>query len=324
MEYNILKTIAGSSAFPLNSIKNFILKLRLEELIALIFFPIMTYFTFKAFFYFQSIGESHNIITGAVWRWAALIAVIGLLYTVAKYKPNWRIIRDGLPFGICIAIYTNLHDTVHFVNPHDVHFSLIAIDDWLFGVQPCMWAQQFYHPVLTEFFSFCYVNFFIFAPLVAAILWFQKKYRAFRYVMITTILCFYTGYILYVLFPAAPPRYVLINEFTRTFSGGIISRSTDSAINAVLPQSSRCAFPSLHAAVTTLSLIFAYRYLRWLFWILLPFGIGLILATVYLRHHYVIDLIAGFALCFLTLWYAPKLEDWWNRKRERAGIKEPI
>lgn len=283
----------------------------------LLFFPWMFYFTFKAYFFFESRGESHKIFTGAVWRLIIVVAVIGILYLISRYKPNWRLLRDGLPFGLCIAIYTNMHDTVHFVNPHDVHDTLIAIDQWMFGCQPCVWAQQFYHPWLTEFFSFCYVNFFVFAPLVATILWFQKKYKKFRYVMVSTILCFYFGYFLYVVFPAAPPRFVLINEFTRTFSGGIIARASDSAINAVLPQTSRCAFPSLHSAVTTLSLIWAYKYIRWLFWILLPFGVGLILATVYLRHHYVIDLLAGFALCLFSLWYAPRLEDWWQEKRNK-------
>jgi len=140
-------------------------------------------------------------------------------------------------------------------------------------------------------------------------------HKEFRYVMVTTILCFYSGYFLYVIFPAAPPRFVLIGEFTKTFTGGIITNASDSAINAVLPQTSRCAFPSLHSAVTTVSLVFAFRYLRRLFWILLPFAIGLILATIYLRHHYVIDLLAGFALCIITLWYAPRLENWWERTR---------
>ncbi|MCP4634760.1 MAG: hypothetical protein GY855_17670, partial [candidate division Zixibacteria bacterium] len=121
-----------------------IFSLSLEELIGFLFFPWMVFFTFKAYFYFSSQGESHRIFTGAVWRLIVVIVVIALLYAISKYKPNWRIIRDGLPFGICIAIYTNLHDTVHFVNPNDVHYSLIAIDNWLFGVQPCIWAQQYY------------------------------------------------------------------------------------------------------------------------------------------------------------------------------------
>ncbi len=294
-----------------------VLKLRLEEFVGLLFFPPMVYFTLKAYLYFQSKGESYRIYTGALWRMIAVVVIVALLYLLAKYKPQWRIIRDGLPFGICIAIYTNLHDTVHFVNPHDIHYTLIAIDKFLFGVEPTIWAQKFYNPYLTEFFSFCYANFFVFAPLVAAVLWFQKRYKEFRYVMVTTILCFYSGYFLYVLFPAAPPRYVLINEFTKTFTGGIITRTTSEAINAVLPQTSRCAFPSLHAAVTTVSLYYSYKYLRRLFWILLPFGVGLILGTVYLRHHYVVDLLAGFVLFGLAVKFAPALEDYWERLRVR-------
>ena len=39
-----------------------------------------------------------------------------------------RALREVLPFLTCILIYTNLHDTIGFVNPHDVHHCLAALD----------------------------------------------------------------------------------------------------------------------------------------------------------------------------------------------------
>jgi len=44
-----------------------------------------------------------------------------------------------------------------------------------------------------------------------------------------------------------------------------------------------------------------------LFAVLLPLVTGLIIATVYLRYHYVIDVIAGIALTGLTILLAPGL-----------------
>jgi len=38
----------------------------------------------------------------------------------------------------------------------------------------------------------------------------------------------------------------------------------------------------------------------------------LVVSTIYLRHHYVIDLIAGLALAIFAFWIGPKMEDWWN------------
>ena len=62
------------------------------------------------------------------------------------------------------------------------------------------------------------------------------------------------------------------------------------------------AFPSLHCAVTSYLLMFDWWHRRWRFWIYLVPCAGLWLATVYLRYHYAIDCLAGFALAGAVLW----------------------
>ena len=51
-----------------------------------------------------------------------------------------------VPFLACILIYTNLHDTIGFVNPHDVHHWLVALDRVIFGVQPVRVGGALHHP----------------------------------------------------------------------------------------------------------------------------------------------------------------------------------
>jgi membrane-associated phospholipid phosphatase len=58
----------------------------------------------------------------------------------------------------------------------------------------------------------------------------------------------------------------------------------------------RDCFPSGHTELTVLVLYYARKFDRRIFWWLLPFGIGIVLSTVYLRYHYVIDVIAGAVL----------------------------
>ena len=54
-------------------------------------------------------------------------------------------------------------------------------------------------------------------------------------------------------------------------------------------------------------------------WLMLPRGtprgtaFGLLLSTVYLRHHYVVDLIAGACLVPWILWLQPRVTRWWGR-----------
>jgi membrane-associated phospholipid phosphatase len=297
------------------TVKEIIFSFRPEEFIALVAFFPMTYLTFKAYFFFKGQGHVPKLFVGDMQRLGVVVIIIIIAYIISRYRvdnPIWSFFRDVLPFSYCLAIYTNLHDTVHFANPHDIHHALIAIDQWLFGVQPSVWAQRFIHPWLTEIFSFCYMIFFLFAPLVAAVLLFQKRRKEFRETLVTVILCFYAGYLLYIIFPAAPPRIVLKHLYTIGFNGTLLADMT-SKMFSVLPQDARCAFPSLHAAVTLLSLMFAWKYTRTTFWIMLPFCLGLFLATIYLRHHYVIDLIAGWTLAIPAFIFIPKFDRWWQR-----------
>jgi len=296
-----------------------IFKLRIEEFLALVFFGPMVYLTLKAYLFFKAQGQVPRVFIGDVQRVFAVVMVIGALILIAKYRPQWKFLRDILPFAFCLAIYTNLHDTIHFANPHDIHDTLIAIDAWMFGVQPSVWAERFIHPALTEFFSFCYMNFFIFAPAVALTLYLQGRKREFRNTMASVILCFYTGYVLYLIFPAVPPRIMLKDMYTLTFKGTPMADAALMMVGA-LPSDSRAAFPSLHSAVTLLSLMFAFKYVRWLFWIMLPFCVGLILSTIYLRHHYVIDLLAGFALGITAFILGPKVDSWWRSKNPAGAV----
>lgn len=300
---------------------NRFLSLRLEEAIAVLFFIPMVYLTSKAYFYFLLRDQMPARILGDWQRLWVTIGVFAIFLVIIKYKKNWRILRDWLPFGFCIAIYTNLHDTVHFANQNDVQHWLIKIDDWLFGVQPCVWAQKFINPTLTDIFIAAYANYFILVIVAALVLYFMKRYKEFRYTLVSTIICYYMGYFLFVIFPAAPPRIVLKPLFYVTLHGQHLNSISDAILTA---SSSRGAFPSLHCAVSFVSLFFAWRYLKWLFWIMLPAVIMLIVSTVYLRHHYVIDLIAGLFLGIFAFWIGPKLEDWWNGLKPKNAVQEKM
>jgi membrane-associated phospholipid phosphatase len=305
-----------------------VLRLRIEEVIALVFLIPTTYLTIAAQAYAERIGELGNRYPGGVVRLSFAVAFLIMLALALKLWPRsaWvRGLREILPFLVCILIYTNLHDTIGFVNPHDIHPLLAAWDRELFGVIPCVWAERFITPARTEVMAFFYGNFFWIAPAVPIVLFVRRRWQAFRASIIGILVCFYMGYFLYVIFPAAPPRLYLAQVFTKNLRGYpnmLFSLSNDAI--ALLPVDSRAAFPSLHAAITLLALIFAWRYTRAVFWLLLPLVVGLWVSTVYLRHHYVVDLAAGFLLVPLALWSAPRLDAWWCRHQRAAGCSVPF
>jgi membrane-associated phospholipid phosphatase len=67
------------------------------------------------------------------------------------------------------------------------------------------------------------------------------------------------------------------------------------------------AFPSGHTELTLLVLYYAQRFHRRTFWWILPAGSALIISTVYLRYHYVVDVIAGAFLALAIILIAKPL-----------------
>lgn len=300
-------------------------RLRPEEAIALIFLLPTTYLTLAAYGYAREAGVIGPRYAGGVVRLCIAIGFLGLLGLGLRLAPGARFVklmREVVPFLACILIYTNLHDTIGFVNPRDIHWQLVAIDQWLFGAQPCVWAERFISSGRTELMTFFYVNFFWIAPSTALVLLARRRWAPFRATTLGVIVCFYLGYFLYVVFPAAPPRLVLLAQFTKNLYGypQFFSSLQNQAL-ALLPVDSRAAFPSLHAAVSLVALIYAWRHVRAWFWMLLPFALGLWVSTVYLRHHYVVDLLAGWALAPLAVSVAPRLDAWWARRQRALGYQ---
>jgi membrane-associated phospholipid phosphatase len=90
--------------------------------------------------------------------------------------------------------------------------------------------------------------------------------------------------------------------FSHAVTGGWMTHFTDAVVRN---GSNRVdVFPSLHVAVSTFILGFDRRYARWRFRAYLAPAIGLWVSTVYLRFHYGVDVLGGFALAAFGLWVA--------------------
>ncbi|MEO8500652.1 MAG: phosphatase PAP2 family protein [Vicinamibacteria bacterium] len=322
--------------------------MRPEEAIAVLFLLPTTWITAVAHYFAPNSGAIGPKFAGGVLRLFVAILCAAILGLTARRRPEpgsaLFMLREMLPFLLCVLIYTNLHDTIGFVNSNDIHDSLLTLDIWLFGVEPCLWAEQFYSRERTEVFQLLYMSFAFVAPAVPFLLLFRRRYDEFRHAALSIILCFYLGYGLYLILPAAPPRIAIAHEFTKNFVGdpirdlvrgpawpwetmaaletdddapGIPSQAANGAL-ALLPTDSRAAFPSLHAGVSLLALGLAWRYVRGLFFVLLPLSLGLWASTIYLRHHFAVDLLAGFALAPVAYRLAPRLDAWWSRRRQGA------
>ncbi len=305
--------------------RRLVFRLRPEEAAALAFILPTTWLTLHAYLYAREAGVLGPRYPGGVVRIGAAAALLALLALAVRRWPSSpavRALRETVPLLACFLIYTNLHDTIGFVNPHDVHHWLVALDQQIFGVQPSVWAERFITPARTEAMQFLYLNFFWIAPSTSLLLLLRRRWPEFRAATFGVVTCFFMGYALYVLFPAAPPRLVLVYEFTKNLRGYPVGFSTLSAgAFSLLPVDSRAAFPSLHTAASLVALVYAWRHVRAWFWVLLPFVLGLWASTVYLRHHYFVDLVAGWLLAPAAVWVAPRVDGWWARRQRALGYE---
>lgn len=246
------------------------------------------------------------------------IAVILLLAYLPKLPQNKYLdfLRFWNPVFIIPVNFSELHYLVHSVHPQDMDNLLIAFDKALFGVNPTVWLERLTSPVLTEYFQIVYTTFYFLPIVLALLLYRSERLKEFDFFALIMVYGFYLSYIGYFLVPAIGPRFTLNHLQTFPLKGlfltEIIRHTLDSLENI-----QRDAFPSGHTAMTFLTMYYAAKYHKKYFYVLLIVGSSLILSTVYLRYHYVADVLGGIAMAFIVIWTAP-----WLQKKLAIQFKE--
>jgi len=281
-----------------------------------------------------------------VWRFTAFVhprfwQIFGVLALLVFARAAWRerslragvwpgltTVRDFAPFFLALLLYETLHDLTPVVRPQVVDGALIAIDRALLGVDASLWLGRFASPLLTHVMVDCYLSYFFAPVLLASLLYWRGERVAFREYLVSLTVVTILGYLGYLLVPAVGPYVYQAALFPTRLPGGEQTHFFIAQIDSFRGVARDC-FPSMHTAHTTIVLVFAWKHARRLFFVFLPIALGLYLSTVYLRMHYVIDVIAGFGVSALAAALGPRLERWWNRRAlepsrtQAAPLREP-
>jgi membrane-associated phospholipid phosphatase len=73
------------------------------------------------------------------------------------------------------------------------------------------------------------------------------------------------------------------------------------------------AFPSEHVAGSLAALWGAWRFRRWLFWVMLPLIAVMCVSTVWGRYHYVADIFGGIVTATLGYVIGSRIMEQWHR-----------
>ncbi len=224
------------------------------------------------------------------------------------WRQLWKFVSDWFPLVALVTIYENLREYTGIIRTDQIDAALMRADIWLFGVEPTVWIQQFTHPLLTEYFAFTYSTYLVLPIALGWYLYACKRFREYHTLTTGLILCLCIGYLLYLTFPAGPPRFFIPEMFDPPQLVGYFGfyNSMQSRFDAVNPMMYRASFPSLHVGLSSVALYFAVRYRN-----AVPLGkviqvvvgviaVSLWIATVYLRHHWIVDIFAGWALALFA------------------------
>ncbi len=221
---------------------------------------------------------------------------------------------------VIYVIYRQCLQLVRVINPHDYDGTLIAWDLSIFGVNPTEWMYQFSTPLLTEYLQFTYMCFFLIPIMIVYELYRRGDDKAGFEFGFNMAFGFYLSYLAYFALPAIGPRFTLhdfatlstelpgvfLTEFFReqVNAGGGIVPGTPNPQDVV----NRDCMPSGHTMMTIVNVFLAFRYKVSMRWLAFVIGLSLIVATVYLRYHYVVDLMAGAAFAVISLLVAPLVQ----------------
>ena len=234
-------------------------------------------------------------------KYSGLAVVLTLLWWLDR-RQVWivRALHAFYPLIFIPILFDSFADLLPWASPSERDPFLIRLDHALLGTHPTVWLERFSHPVLTEVLTWAYTSYYVLPVILVVAIYRRGKTEDFDRAVFGLVLCYYLSYVGYFLFPAVGPRFTLAHLQHIDLPGVFLADTIRDTLN-VLERFKQDAFPSGHTAIVLLVLFYAWRLARGLFWIFLPMVVALIFSTVYLRYHYVVDVLAGILLAALCL-----------------------
>jgi membrane-associated phospholipid phosphatase len=257
----------------------------------------------------------HLVTTLAVrTRWFKHPYFMPLVYRVVTYG--------------CVQVsYFMFAQILPLVNPTSLDSELYRFDLTYFGVEPAVYLDRFVSPATTEWFAFFYFSYFLVLALhVLPILFASKNSRALAEFALGMIIMFCIGHTTYMLVPGYGPYKAMPEMFHHQLSSGIWWNTTTDLVARSGAQ--KDIFPSLHTAAPTFVLLFSYHRraelpFKYTWPIVGFFAANIIIATMFLRWHYVIDVVAGLCLALLTHVLTVRISEREAARRDALGLGPP-
>jgi hypothetical protein len=250
------------------------------------------------------------LIRGQLLRWGSTAS--SLIYRTAV-------------IGTLLSSFFQLRDILPAASPWTDDARIYAFDLKVFGFEPSVVLDRYVTPQTTEWFAFFYFLYFLILCVhVLPMVYWQRDTRLLGRFATGVLLIFLSAHLVYMIVPGFGPYWYLKGTFHHELQGGTFWPLVREAVEAGGAQ--KDIFPSLHTAVPTYFAIFSFRHRKLVpfkyWWPVIAFlAAQIIIATMFLRWHYLIDVVAGVAFATAGALLGQRIADWERAKRERLGLQ---
>ena len=235
-------------------------------------------------------------------------------------------------FGAFLGSYLRLRTLLPAVTDRVADAQVYAVDLALFGFEPALsWDRFVTHERVEWFAFFYYLHFFVLAAHVFPLMLFGGRGPILARFVFGILVVFSLGHLLYLVVPGYGPFWFFRGQFLHEpLPGGYFWNLVQTAVAA--GGAGKDIFPSLHTAGPSFVAMFAFVHHkhRPFCWTWIPLAIiaaNIIGATLFLRWHYVIDIIAGLTLAAASVVasaHLPSREAAWRASVGLAPVFEPL
>jgi hypothetical protein len=257
----------------------------------------------------------------------------GFLFVVALVR--LQVLRWGGPASsllyrvafifVTLGTFFQLREILPAVSPWADDARIYAFDIRVFGIEPSVWFDRFVTPATTEWFAFFYFLYFlILAVHVLPMLFWQRDEHILARFGVGFLLVLLPAHLIYLVVPGCGPYWYLKGTFQHELQGGPFWALVRQTVDAGGAQ--KDIFPSLHTAVPTFISIFSFRHralapFKYTWAVMAFLATQIIIATMFLRWHYLVDIVAGLALAVTATFLGQRIADWERTRRERMGVQ---
>jgi hypothetical protein len=228
-------------------------------------------------------------------------------------------------YGTVQISYFELRELLPLVSPSSLDAGLSWIDIKVLHFEPSLFMDRFVTPATTEWFAFFYFGYFaLLASHVLPMVFLSRRERLVAELGLGMILIYATAHTVYMLVPGYGPVRFLADRYQHPFPDGFWLRAVMNAVESGGAQ--KDIFPSLHTAGPVFLALFSFRHRKelpfkytWPF--VAFFSANIVIATMFLRWHYLIDVLAGLALAVGGHLISVRFSRLERERREQNGLQ---